>query len=53
MKHYFAKDGNYGNAYAMFTCDTVEWTEEDWQAIEESSDSERVNVAIAIASKYA
>lgn len=53
MTIYFAKDGNYGDAFAMFTCDTAEWTDADWIDIEEASDSERVNVAIAIASKYA
>lgn len=53
MTIYFAIDGNYGNAFGLFTCDTADWTEADWNDIEEASDSERVNVAIAIASKYA
>ena len=53
MKHYFAKDGNYGAAYGIFTCDTAEWTEEDWQAIDESSDRDRPVVASLIAKQYA
>ena len=53
MATYFANDGNYGDAFGLFTCDTREWTEEDWQDIELSPDSSRVQTAIDIASKYA
>ena len=44
-EHYFAMDGNYGDARGMLMLDTTKWTDEDWDEIEEASDSERVGVA--------
>jgi hypothetical protein len=53
MTIYFAKDGNYGEAYGMFTIDTTAWNELDWNQIEEAGDADRVSVAMEIAKKYA
>lgn len=46
--HYFAVDGNYGDASLMCVMDTSDWTEADWQRIEEASDSDRPEVAFLI-----
>ena len=45
MKHYFASDGNYGSAVDLSIIETSEWTAQDWQRIENASDSERDIVA--------
>jgi len=45
MKHYFTEDGTYGDASSLSVFNTENWTETDWQAIEESSDSDRVAIA--------
>ena len=47
---YFADDGNYG------TCDVVllftdNWTDQDWLEISEATDSNRIDVAMAIDSR--
>lgn len=49
---YFALDGNYGYAHALVVIDTVMWTEEDWIAIDNASDNDRIAVAVEIARKY-
>lgn len=46
--HYFAVDGNYGDASLMCVIDTSNWTEAMWQTIEETSDSDRPTQAILI-----
>jgi hypothetical protein len=51
-KTYFAEDGNYGNAESMTVVDTDNWTDEDWEVIDESLDSERPWVAELIARKH-
>lgn len=52
MSHtYFAVDGSYGNAVDMIEVNTENWTEEDWQAIEEASDTERIEVARNLTNK--
>lgn len=51
--HYFAADGNYGDAKNLFTCDTDKWTEDDWNEIESETDADRVKTAMEIARKYA
>ncbi len=43
--HYFAIDGNYGDATSMVVVDTKDWTEEDWALIDEASDNDRPTVA--------
>lgn len=40
---YFAKDGNYGSAEDLLVVDTVAFTEIDWETIEDSSDSDRLD----------
>jgi hypothetical protein len=50
--HYFAIDGNYGNADGIVLCQTQDWTEEDWTEIENATDSERANVAVEISRQY-
>ena len=46
--HYFAVDGNYGDASLMCVIDTSDWTEAMWHTIEETSDSDRPTQAILI-----
>lgn len=48
---YFAQDGNYGNAVALVVVNTANFTEEDWQTIDEARDSERGEVALQISRK--
>ena len=48
---YFATDGSYGVAKGMIVLDTVLWTDEDWQRIDEASDDERPTVAWSIANE--
>ena len=52
MSHYFAMDGNFGDAHGLVIIDTHEWTEEDWDAVEDTTDSERFIVAVTIAESY-
>jgi len=52
MSHtYFAADGNYGNATDLVVVDTEDFTELDWQAIDEAGDSERNEVALLISGR--
>ena len=51
--HYFADDGNYGDANGMAIVETTKWTELDWEDLEDASDSSRPKVAETIAKKYA
>jgi len=46
--HYFAVDGNYGDASLMCVIDTSDWTESMWNTIEETSDSDRPTQAMLI-----
>jgi hypothetical protein len=48
---YFAADGNYGNAIDLVVVDTEDFTELDWQAIDEAGDSERNEVALLISGR--
>lgn len=52
MQHYFANDGNYGDAEEILIVDTDLWNEEDWQEIEDATDSERPQIAQAISERY-
>ena len=45
MQHYFAQDGNYGDATELIIVDTTNWTEDDWLLIEDATDSERADMA--------
>ena len=51
MSTYFATDGNYGTAHGLIVLNTEQFTEADWQAIEEASDNERATTAQAIAER--
>jgi hypothetical protein len=44
MQHYFASDGNYGDATELIIVHTDSLTEDDWRIIEESPDSARQQV---------
>jgi len=44
---YFAMDGNYGGSQC-YIIDTANFTNEDWDDIEEASDSERAPLALKI-----
>lgn len=46
---YFAMDGNYGDSHGMIIIDTRTWTEDDWNAIDNASDYDRIVVATTIA----
>lgn len=47
--HYFATDGNYGSASDIVIVHTDNWTTQDWDAVIDSSDSERAEIASQIA----
>lgn len=51
MYMYFATDGNYGDATDIVIVDTTEWTEDDFQLIEDASDSERAEIATRLDEK--
>lgn len=48
MDYYFAQDGNYGDATNIVLVDTTNWTEDDWQLVEDTHDSERADLALKI-----
>lgn len=50
--HYFAEDGNYGDANGLVVLETTKWNELDWEAIEESSDESLPATAEIIARRY-
>jgi len=50
--HYFAMDGNFGNADGIVLVQTQDWTEADWEEVENASDHERANVAIEVSKQY-
>lgn len=43
--HYFAIDGNYGDATDLILVHTDDWTEEDWDRIFDTNDNDRLAVA--------
>jgi hypothetical protein len=45
---YFAGDGNYGEADDLVIVNTNDWSEEDWNEIEEAADYLRVDIAKTI-----
>lgn len=51
MKHYFATDGNYGDAENILVVDTDNFTNEDWIAISEELDYYRTDLVREIAGK--
>ena len=47
--YYFAVDGSYVQwTGGSLLADVSEWTEDDWQAVEEASDSDRAAIAYEI-----
>jgi len=49
--HYFATDGNYGDASQMVVLNTDNWTEADWVLLDETIDYDRAQVALDISIK--
>lgn len=47
--HYFAADGNYGDATDLVIVQTSDWTTEDWDIIMDCNDTDRKKVAESIA----
>ena len=45
MEHYFAEDGNYGDATNLVVINTDLFTDEDWLSISEELDSYRSHYA--------
>lgn len=43
--HYFATDGNYGDAEDILIIDTDLFTQEDWEEIESQPDYDRLETA--------
>lgn len=52
--YYFAADGSYGQWQPdSLLANVEEWTDEEWQRIEEASDYERVAIAYEIELNHA
>lgn len=49
MIHYFAGDGNYGDATEIVIVHTDDWTNEDWDKVMDASDNQRAQIASEIA----
>ena len=45
---YFASDGSYGDADGIVLIDTSEWTFVEWEEINNMTDSERYEFALAL-----
>jgi len=50
--HYFAEDGNYGDATNLVTLETTDFTNDDWELMGIAPESDRLALAYAIKSKY-
>ena len=50
--HYFAMDGNYGDADGIVLVQTQFWTEADWDKVETCTDYERANIAVEVSREY-
>lgn len=48
---WFSEDGTYGGGVPLVV-DTTHWTKEDWRDIDDTSDNERLSLALAISKKY-
>ena len=53
MMLYFAKDGSYGDASDLTILNTEHWSEEDFSAVEQASDTMRLYTAITTADAIA
>lgn len=45
MDYYFANDGIFGDATELIFVDTTNWTEDDWDLIDDCEPSERQDIA--------
>ena len=54
MMMFFSADGAYGSAESrdLLIIDCSQFTDEDWQRIQESTESRRIETAWSIASSY-
>ena len=50
--HYFAEDGNYGDANKLTIIETTDWNENDWEEIDDTPDWDRPRTAKIINNKY-
>lgn len=50
--HYFAEDGNFGEADGLVIIETSSWKDTDWAEIDETSDENRPKTAEIISNKY-
>lgn len=46
--HFFTPDGTYGDASDVAIIDTANWTDKDWERVEECSDNDRRDIASII-----
>ena len=46
--HYFAADGNFGNATNLVIVDTTDWTDEEWADVEYAIDDQRSTTALSL-----
>lgn len=46
--HYFAADGNYGDATNLVIVDTSDWTEDEWADISFAIDANRPLIALSL-----
>ncbi|WJZ48466.1 hypothetical protein [Actinomycetia phage DSL-LC01] len=46
--HYFAADGNYGDATNLVIVDTSDWTEDEWADIDFAIDANRPMIALSL-----
>lgn len=46
--HYFAKDGNFGDAKDLVIVDTSDWTEDEWADIEYAIEPNRPLIALSL-----
>lgn len=53
QQHYFASDGNYGDADGIGVYDTTNWTDREWQLINDATDGRRLRIARNINTRHA
>ena len=46
--HYFAADGHYGNARQLVVVDTSDWTEDEWEDVDNAPEGERGSIALQL-----
>lgn len=52
-KAYFATDGSFGDADDLDIIDVSEWTEADWNEVQDETDEYRLSTARIVAQRYA